>query len=93
MPESDKREAQLLYIKDSTNLIENYNIPRSMVLNLHQTPLEYFPCVNRTLAQKSSSILPIKGVSDNLMITEIFTISLDSQILPMHLICSGKPDS
>ena len=50
-----------------------------MALNHAQTPLKYVPSGNTTLAQKSSSTVPIKGVSDKRMITGTFTISLDDQ--------------
>ena len=61
-----------------------------MVLNHDQAPLEYVPSGNTTLAQKSYSTVPIKGVSDKRMITGTFTISLDSQYLPIQLIYAGK---
>ena len=61
-----------------------------MVLNHDQTPLKYVPFGNTTLTQKSSSTVPIKGVSDKGMITGAFTISLDGQYLPIQLIYAGK---
>ena len=92
IPEGVKREAELLYITDIVNLIETHNIPESMVLNLDQMPLKYVPCGNTTLAQKSSSTVPIRGVSDKRMTTGTFTISLDGKVLPMQLIYGGKTD-
>ena len=83
------REGEFLYINDIMNLIEIHNI----VLNLDQTPLKYVPWGNTTLAQISSSTVPIKNVSDKRMITGIFTISLDGQFLPMQLIYAGKTDN
>ena len=61
-----------------------------MVLNHDQAPLKYVPSGNTTLAQKSYSTVPIKAVSDKRMITGTFTISLDSQYLPIQLIYAGK---
>ena len=61
-----------------------------MVLNHDQIPLKYVASGNTTLAQKSSSTLPIKGVSDKRMITGTFTISLEGQYLPIQLIYAGK---
>lgn len=63
-PEGVKKEAEFLYIKDIVNLIETCNIPILLVLNLDQSPLKYVLCGVTTLAQKSSSTVPIKGVSD-----------------------------
>ena len=42
------------------------------------------------LAQKSSSAVPITGVSDKRMNTGTFTTSLDGQFLPMQLIYARK---
>ena len=80
LSEGVKREAELLYINDIMNLIETHNIPKSMVLNLHQTPLKCVPCRNTTHAQKSSSAVSIDGVSDKRIITEKFTNSFDGQL-------------
>lgn len=64
-----------------------------MVFNLDQTPLKYVPCGYKTLAQKSSSAVPIKCVSDKQMVTETFTISLHGQFLAMQLIYARKTDT
>ena len=76
-PDGVKKEAEFLYINNIVDLIETHNIPKSMVLNLDQTLLKYVPRGTATFTQKSSSTVPIKGVSDKRMITETFTISLD----------------
>ena len=44
LPQDVKREAELLYIHDIVNLIETHKIPKSMVVNLDQTPVKYVPC-------------------------------------------------
>ena len=72
IPEGVKREKELFYITDIVNLTETHNIPKSVVLNLVQTPTKYVPCGNTTLAQKFSSAVPIKGVSDERIFTRIF---------------------
>lgn len=72
------------------DLIETRNIPKSKVLD--KTPLKYVPWKITTLAQKSSSTVPIEDVSDKRMITETSTISLDGQFLPMQLIYTEKTD-
>ena len=90
IPEGVKREAELLYVNNILNLIETHNIPKSMVLNHYQTPLRYVLSGNTTLAPKSSSTVPIKGVSHKRMIAGTFTISLDVQYLPIQLIYAGK---
>ena len=63
-----------------------------MVLNIDQTPLKYVPCGKTPVAEKSSSTVPINGVSDKRMITATFTISLDGKFLPIQLIYAGKTE-
>ena len=75
-----KRWDELLYITDIVNLIETHNIPKSVVLDLDQTPLKYVSCWNTTFAQKSPSTVPIEGVSDKRMIAGAFAISFDGQL-------------
>ena len=74
LPQGVKREAELLYIHDIVNLIETYKIPKSMVLNLDQTPLKYVPCGKTTLAKQNTNSVPVSGVSDKRMVTAAFTI-------------------
>ena len=83
------KEAELLFIRDIVHHIETNKISESIVLNIDQTPLKYVPCGKTTMAEKSSSTVPINGVSDQRMITATFTISLDGKFL---LIYAGKTE-
>ena len=91
-PEGVKKKAEFLYINYIVDLTETHTIPVLLVLKVDQSPLKYVPCGITTLAQKLSSAVPIKGVSDKRMITGVFTISLDGQCLPMQLIYTEKTD-
>ena len=62
LPHSVVREAEPLHIHAIENLIENYKILKSMVLNLDQTPVKYVPCVKTTLAKQNTSSVPVSGV-------------------------------
>ena len=88
----DQTNAEFLHINDIVDLIETRNIPVLLVLNQDQSLLKYIPCVITMLPQKSSSTVPISGVSDKRMITGIFTVILNGQGLPMQLICTEKTD-
>ena len=92
IPDGIKKETELLFIHDIVHHIETNKIPESMVLNIDQTPLKYVPCGKTTMAEKSSSTVPINGVSDKRMITATFTISLDGKFLPIQLIYAGKTE-
>ena len=83
IPEGVKKEAELLFIHGIIHYIEENKIPESMVPNIDQTPLKYVPCGKNTLAEKSSSTVPINGVSDKRMITGTFAISLDGKFFPI----------
>ena len=90
LPQGVKREAELLYIHNILNLIETPKIPKSMALNLDQTPVKYVPCGKTTLAKQNTSSVPVSGVSDKLIITASFTIILEEKFLPIQLIYGGK---
>ena len=85
-----ERVAELLYIHGIVNLIETHKNPKSMVLNLHQTPVKYVPCGKTTFAKQSTSSVPVSGVSDKQMITATFTIIFDGKFLAMQLIYGGE---
>ena len=90
IPEALRKELETSYLHGIVRKIEENNIPPSLVLNLDQTPSKYVPVSNKTLAQKGSSNVPIKGSSDKRMITATFTITLDGKFLPIQLIYGGK---
>ena len=90
LPQGVKRKTKLLYIHDIVNLIETHKIPKSMVLNLDQTPLKYIPCGKTTPAKQNTNSVPVRGVSEKQVIAATFTNTLDGKFLPMQLIYGGK---
>ena len=89
-PQDVKREAELLYIHDTVNLIETHKIPRLIVLNLDQTPVQHVPFGKTTLAKQNTSSVPVSSASDKRIVTATFTMTLDGKFLPMQLIYGGK---
>ena len=85
-----KKKAQLLYLRDTVSLVNNHNIPDSLILNLDQTKLKYIPSANHTLAKKGSKSTGIAGSGDKRYITGTFTVSLKEGFLSMQLIYGGK---
>ena len=75
-----KKEIELVYLHGIVNIIEKYNIPPSLVLNLDQTPSKFVPGSRSTLAKKK--VQP--------MITLTFAVTLNGTFLPMHIIYGGK---
>ena len=62
IPDGAKKEAQFLYLHDIVSLVDDHNIPDSLILNLDQTKLKYVLSTNHTLARKGSqSPLKLQG--------------------------------
>ena len=59
-----KKEAQLLYLHVIVSLVDDHNIPASLILNLDRTKLEYISSANHTLAKKESNSIGIAGSDD-----------------------------
>ena len=80
IPEGARKEAELLYLHNIVTIVEKYEIPHSLIMNLDQTPLKYLPAMNHTMA-KSHYKRSITGT---------FTITFNGHFLPMQLIYGGK---
>ena len=89
IPDGATKEAQLLYLHVIVSLIDDHNIPASLILNLDQTKLKYISSANHTLAKKGSNSIGIAGSDGKRCITGTFTVSLKG-FLPMRLIYGGK---
>ena len=74
------------------SLIEEHDIPCSMILNIDQTPLKYVPTGNLTLAAKRSTTVTMEGGSDKRCITGTFGITFTNKFLPIQLIYGGKTE-
>ena len=86
IPEGARKEAELLYLHNIVTIVEKYEIPHSLIMNLDQTPLKYIPAMNHTMAKQNSKSVSISGSSDKHSITGTFTITLNGHFLPMQLI-------
>ena len=84
------KEIKLLFHHDIASKVEKFSIPHSLIINLDQTPTEYVPVGQTTLAKKNTKTVPIKGSSNKRTITATFAISLQGDFLPMQLIYGGK---
>ena len=67
--EGAKKKAELVYLLTIVSTFEKYQIPKSMVLNLHQTFLKYAPCSRHTLEKKNSKHVAMAGTSYRKAIT------------------------
>ena len=62
--EGARKEAELLYLHNIVTIVEKYEIPHSLIMNLGQTPLKYIPEMNQTMAKQNSKPVSIAGSSD-----------------------------
>ena len=88
--EEVRKEMEMTYFHSIVSRIENKKIPKSLVINLDQTPSIYVPGCNKTLAPKGAKSVSIAGSTDKRTITATFSITMDGQFLPMQLIYCGK---
>ena len=84
IPEGARKEAELLYLQNIVTIVEKYEIPHSLIMNLDQTPLKYIPAMNHTMAKQNSKSVFLAVSSDKRSITGTFTITLNGHFLPMQ---------
>ena len=89
IPKAVQKEAELFFQHKIAKIVEAHQIPTCMILNLEQTASKFVPSSNSTLAPCGTKSIPVTGLSDKTAITATFTISHDSDFLPMQLIYQG----
>ena len=90
MSEELRKEVETTYLHSTVSIMENNKIPKSMVINLDQTPSKYVPGCKKTLAPKRIKSFSVAGSTDKRTITATFSITTDGKFLPMQIICGGK---
>ena len=88
--EGARKEAELLYLHNIVTIVDKYEIPHSLIINLDQTPLNYIPAMNQNMAKQNSKSVSIARSSGKHSITGTFTITLNGHVLPMQLIYGGE---
>ena len=90
IPDQAVKEAKLLFQHQIVSIVEDDEIPESLIMNFDQTPLKYAPVSNGTFAKKGSKHIPITGGAFKESITATFGITYSGKFLPMQLIYKGK---
>ena len=93
IPDRAAMEAKLLFQYQITSLVEEHDIPPSLIMNFDQTTLKYAPVSNSTLAKKGSKHVPITSGAFKESITRTFGITYSNKYLTMQLIYKGKTRS
>ena len=81
--EEVRKEVETTYLHSIVSIMENNKIPKSMVINLDQTPSKYVPGCNKTLAPKGIKSVSVAGSTDKRTITATFSIKMDGKFLSM----------
>ena len=92
IPDGARKEIEFLFHHEIVSLIEEHDIPCSMIINIDQTPLKYVPTGNFTLAAKASTTATMEGGSYKRCITGTFGITFTNKFLPIQLIYGGKTE-
>ena len=87
-----RKEIEYVFLYEIVNRVEKHEIPKSLIINLDQTPVKLVQCGNNTLAKKNSSKVTIAGSADKRSITATFAVTLAGTFLPMQLIYGGKTE-
>ena len=90
IPDQAVKKAKLLFQHQIVSIVEDDEIPESLIMNFDQTPLKYAPVSNGTFAKKGSKHIPITGGAFKESITATFGITYWGKFLPMQLIYKGK---
>ena len=87
IPVGAQREAELKFLHQIVNQVEEYQIPSSLIINFDQTPSKVS---SMTMTKEGESNVPIADANDKRSITAIFSITFDNKFLPLQLIYKGK---
>ena len=80
IPDKACKEIEYQYHNEIVSKVELFKIPKTLVINLNQTPSPVLPGRKHTIA----------GATDKRNITATFAITLAGNFLPMQLIYRGK---
>ena len=90
IPDQPVKEANLLFQHQIVSIVEDDEMPESLILNFNQIPLKYAPVSNSPLAKKGSKHIPIMGGAFKESITATCGITYSGKFLLMQLIYKGK---
>ena len=90
IPEGARKEAELVFHREITSVVERYSIPPTLIINIDQTSLKYAPVSSRTMATNNSKHFHLAGFSYKQAITVTFGITLSNKFQLMQLIYGGK---
>ena len=85
-------EINVQYLHVIASAVSTYNIPDELILNADQTPSNYVPTTNVTMAEQGTVHIPVRGGVDKRAITLTVIQSLSGKMLPFRIIYTGKTE-
>ena len=82
-----------LFLHDICTLVQTYNIPDELIINVYQTPSKYVPTSSVSMAEKNPKNVPKQEVDDKRAITLTFAEALSGDMLPFQMIYADKTSS
>ena len=86
------KEIKSLFLQDIVSEVLSHNIPDSLIINVDQTPSNYVPTDNITMAVTGSKHVTRKGANNKRAITVTLSETLSGEILPFQMIYKGKTE-
>ena len=71
-------------------VVQKYNIPNELIINVDQTPSKYVTTGNIIVVDKNSKHVPKHRANDKCAIMATLTVTLSSDILTFQLIYQSK---
>ena len=83
-------EIRTLFLHNICTLVQIYNIPDELIINIDQTPSKYVPISNVTMTEKNSKHVRKQGADDKRAITLTLAETLSGDMLPFQMIYTSK---
>ena len=90
MSNEDFEKMKAGFLNQIANMVQLYQIPDSLIINLDQTGLKLVPAGEWTMAAEGSKRVEVIGLSDKRQITATFAATLNGDFLPMQILYQGK---
>ena len=86
------KEIGFTFHRTIKEVVEAYDIPGDLIININQTTLPFFLISKYTMDKKNEKFVPITNSSDYHQITGTFSITFSCKFLPIQIIYQGKTD-
>lgn len=89
---SDFDDIKCEFVKKVNNVVNEYSVPDSLIINWDQTGCQLVPGGEWTMEEKGSKQVTVAGIDDKRQITLLLGITKSGTLLPPQLIYAGKTE-